>query len=152
MLAAAVSAVGLLGASAGTAAKGQPGAVATAVKVVRQYERNGSPAVAYALLDPVQRHLIPRARFIRCTLAGWADNLPRATIRVLGAWTFAVRTRRIPQARGVVVSIVETFLSKPHVEIDPWHVQLVRVEGSWRWLLDWPTVDWYHTHTTICPE
>ena len=100
----------------------------------------------------MQQKLVPRQRFIACTLAGRADNMPSSTIRILGARAWKVDTSRIPERRGIVVQIVETMHSKSFTNRNPWSVKLVQVNGSWRWLLDWPTVDWYRSHASVCPK
>lgn len=61
--------------------------------------------------------------------------------------------KRFRSGGALLVQMIVTDHYWNHVvDRGPWGVPLVRVHGAWRWLLDWPTVDWYHTHPTLYPE
>jgi hypothetical protein len=131
-LSVAVAATGVL-VSAASASGSTPGGLARSV--IFEWTR-GSPGAAWVSMHPAHQRVVSQKQFAYCVRVGRGERLYPTRVTIGGWRSVQINRREIPQRSGWSVRLVIRRKYRGLTSREDWRLQVVRVDGRFRWLLD----------------
>jgi hypothetical protein len=132
-----------------------PGPGGYAKRVLEQVTRPATIGQAWDTLHPAHQRIVSRHRFIHCVRSGLGDRPYHFAFEVRGWRGQSVSYAEIPQHYVTRVRLRETAWLGSFRTSSPRNLDVLRVAGQWRWLLDRATYRQYvkfRDQQRICPE